>query len=228
MSDLAGGPHLRPVPAGPDAAVAPEEEEPGTGLTPPLTGVSSSRFVSDVVVELGMLPRERVDAAVEEARAAGRTPEQVLVQSGALTDQQLSRAIAQRFGLTHADLNVFTPDLAATNMIPPQAARRLDAVPIGYADDGSLMVAIADPSNVLALDDLKLMTGHEVQPVVASRVDIAALIAKMNRLDDAVAAVIDDDYDEEVVAEVVESAADAPVIKLVNSIVAQAIEDGAS
>jgi type IV pilus assembly protein PilB len=86
---------------------------------------------------------------------------------------------------------------------------------------------MADPSNVLALDDLKLMTGYEVRPVVASREDIASLIAKMNRLDDAVAEVIDSDEEDEIVAEI-ESAADAPVIKLVNSIIAQAVEDGAS
>jgi type IV pilus assembly protein PilB len=82
---------------------------------------------------------------------------------------------------------------------------------------------------VLALDDLKLMTGYEVRPVVASREDIASLIAKMNRLDDAVAEVIDSDDEEyDVVADIQDSGADAPVIKLVNSIIAQAMEDGAS
>src|ERR687887_619420 len=61
------------------------------------------------------------------------------------------------------ELDLYKPDLSAVNLIPAQAAKRLDAVPIGFHDDGSLMVAIADPSNVLALDDLKLMTGQEVQ-----------------------------------------------------------------
>src|SRR5919109_99165 len=155
MSQRSGGPHLRPVDgAGSEAALA-AEGDAGNGLTAPLDREGGSRFVSDVIVDLGMLPRERVDAAVEEARASGRTPEQVLIQSGALTEEELSRAIAQRFSLTHADLNVFKPDLAAANLTPAQAARRLEAVPIGHADDGSLMVAIADPSNVLALDDLK-------------------------------------------------------------------------
>jgi len=188
-----------------------------------------SRFVSDVVVELGMLPRERVDAAVEEARASGRTPDQVLVQGGALTEDQLARAIAQRFGLLHADLNLFKPDPGAINLIPVQAARRLEAVPIGRGEDGSLMIAIADPSNVLALDDLKLMTGHEVQPVVASREDIASVITRMSRLDDAVAeAVEQEDEDLAEVTDIRESADDGPVVKLVNSILAQAVEDGAS
>jgi type IV pilus assembly protein PilB len=92
-----------------------------------------------------------------------------------------------------------------------------------------LMVAMADPSNVLALDDLKLMTGHEVRPVVSSPDDIAGLIGRMSRLDDAVAAAVEEG-EEEIgeVTEIRESADDAPVIKLVNSIIAGAVEEGAS
>ncbi|HEY1358756.1 MAG TPA: ATPase, T2SS/T4P/T4SS family [Thermoleophilaceae bacterium] len=230
MSQPPGGPHLRPVPADGDAALAEAEPEAGSGLTAPQAGLGNSRFVSDVIVDLGILPRERVDAAVEEARSAGRTPEQVLLASGAVNEDQLSRAIAQRFALHHADLNIYKPDLAAANLIPPHAARRLEAVPIGFAEDGSnLLVAIADPSNVLALDDLKLMTGHEIRPVVASREDIAGVISRMNRLDDAVAEAVEEESDDLAeVTDIRETAEDAPVVKLVNSIIAQAVEDGAS
>src|SRR4051812_5469493 len=198
------------------------------GITPPRKRGGAARFISDVVVELGFVPKERVESAVEEARATGHSPEDVLVQSGALGTDQLARATAERFGLDHVDLTVYKPDLTAVNLLTAQAARRYNAIPIGFHQSGTLLVAMADPSNVLALDDLKLMTGYEVRPVVSSREDIAALIAKMNRLDDAVAEVIDSDDEDDLPIEVVESAADAPVIKLVNSIVAQAIEDGAS
>src|ERR671936_2969110 len=124
-------PHLRPVPA--EGEVAATDHSPA-GLTPPMRREGGSRFVSDVVVELGMVPRERVEVAVEEARRSGRTPEQVLLEGGALTQDQLSRAIAQRFGLYHADLSLFKPDLSAVNLIPAQAARRFNAVPIGRND----------------------------------------------------------------------------------------------
>ena len=113
-----------------------------------------------MIVELGFLPRERVDAAVEEAQAAGRTPEQVLLESGALTGDQLARAIAERFGLDHVDLHVFKADLAARQ--PDHRRRRPSAsTPCRSASTTTahLLVAMADPSNVLALDDLKLMTG---------------------------------------------------------------------
>jgi type IV pilus assembly protein PilB len=198
------------------------------GITPPRRRGGAARFISDVVVELGFVPKEKVDSAVEEGRATGHSPEDVLVQSGALSIEQLARATAERFGLDHVDLTIYKPDLAAVNLLTAQAARRFNAIPIGFHQSGRLLVAMADPSNVLALDDLKLMTGYEVRPVVASREDIASLIAKMNRLDDAVAEVVDADEEEDVVVDIQESGADAPVIKLVNSIIAQAMEDGAS
>jgi type IV pilus assembly protein PilB len=201
---------------------------PSSGLTPPQKK-GGSRFISDVIVEMGYLARERVDAAVEEGKASGRSPEQVLLEGGAITGDQLSRAVAQRFGLNHVDLTVYKTDVSALNSITPQAARRLGAVPIGYDDDGTLMVAMSDPSNVLALDDLKLMTGSEVRPVVASPDDIAGLIGRMSRFDDAVAEAIEIGEEELAeVSEIRESADDAPVIKLVNSIIAQAVEEGAS
>ncbi|MBA3298807.1 MAG: Flp pilus assembly complex ATPase component TadA, partial [Thermoleophilaceae bacterium] len=229
MTSGPGPSHLRPVAAAATEA-APAPEDPGTGLTEPRPRGGGSRFISDVVVELGFVARERVDAAVEEGRASGRTPEQVLLDSGALTRDQLSRAIADRFGLSHVDLNVYKPDLSALNLIGVQAARRFNAAPIGLADDGVLLVAMADPSNILALDDLKLMTGHEVRPVVASQEDIAGLISRMSRLDDAVAAAVEEEEEEEgaSITDIRESAEDAPTIKLVNSVVAQAVEEGAS
>jgi type IV pilus assembly protein PilB len=224
-----GSPRLRPVPeqAAGQAAAA-EQIEDGTGLTPPPTR-GGSRFISDVVVEMGFADRARVDAAVEEAKGSGRTPEQVLVENGALSGDQLARATAQRFGLNHADLTVYKTDVGALNLINPQAAKRFQAAPIGFAEDGVLLVAMADPSNVLALDDLKLMTGHEVRPVVASPDDIAGVISRMSRLNDAVAAAVEQGEEELAeVAEIRESADDAPVIKLVNSVIAQATEEGAS
>jgi type IV pilus assembly protein PilB len=229
MSTQGGGPgRLRPVPAGSAGQATAEQLRNGDGLTPPQKR-KGSRFISDVIVELEYANRKRVDAAVEEAKGSGKTPEQVLVESGAITADQLARATAQRFGLMHADLNVFKADVGALNLINPQAAKRFNAVPIGFDEAGALLVAMADPSNVIALDDMKLMTGHEVQPVVASPDDIAGLISRMSRLDDAVAEAVEEGQEELAeVTEIRESAEDAPVIKLVNSIIAQAVQDGAS
>jgi type IV pilus assembly protein PilB len=200
------------------------------GLTPPRRRDLRGRSTADVITDLGFLPREQVVKAGERAKAAGRTLEHALTESQAVTSEQLSRAKAERFGLDHVDLSLFKPDLAAVNLITPQAARRYSAVPIGFDAHEVLLVAMTEPANILALDDLKLITRHELRPVVASPEDVQRLIGRMNRLDDAVAQAQADDADDDADAlgDVRESADEAPIIKLVNSIIAQAVEDGAS
>ena len=233
MSEMQGGPaQLLAVPAA-DAATAtaerPADEQRTDGLTPPQPKGSGTRPIGDVIVEMGFLPQERVEPIVAQAKADGRSAEQALLESGVITGDQLSRAVAQRFGLYHVDLTLFKTDVAAINVIPAQMARRLGVAPIGYDDTGRLLVAMSDPSNVLALDDLKLRTGREVRAVVASPDDINGLIGRMSRLDDAVAEAVQEGEEELAdVTEIRESAEDAPVIKLVNSIIAQAVEEGAS
>jgi type IV pilus assembly protein PilB len=229
--------HLRPVPAPGtvNEAVARDEtpaDDTGNGLIPPTRRGAGARFISDVIAELGFVPAERVTAAVEEAKSAALTPEQLLVEAGDLTSEQLARAIAERFGLDFVDLSIYKTDPGALNLVSAQAAKRYNAAPIGFDESGKrLLVAMVDPSNVLALDDLKLMTGHPITRVVASPDDLSSVIARMSRLDDAVAEAIDEgesDSDLAALTEIRESADDAPVIKLVNSLIAQAVEEGAS
>jgi type IV pilus assembly protein PilB len=229
--------HLRPVPpSGQDPAAAAAareapEEAARTGLTSPSRRGGAGRFLTDVIVDLGYVDRERVDAAIETARAAGRTPDQILQEQGLLNSDQLARATAERYGLDHLNLTVFQVDMGAANLINAAAARRYEAVPVSFLDERTVMVAMVDPSNVLAVDDVAIMTGMEIRPAVASREDVLALITRLNRLDDVVQEAVEEDAADEGAGEVVdlrESADDAPVIKLVHSIVAQAVEMAAS
>ena len=112
--------HLRPVPevSGSEALDPSLQQGGGTpGLTPPRTRTHSGRFITDVVVDLGYLDRERVDQAIGEARVAGRSPEALMVEKGILSADQLSRAIAERYGLDHIDLNVYHVDMGAANLV---------------------------------------------------------------------------------------------------------------
>ncbi len=202
-----------------------------TGVTRPRHRGGGARFLTDVIVDLGLVDRERVARAIDDARMISTTPEAVLLESGVLTQTALSRAIAERYGLDHLDLSTFNVDMGAANLITSGAAKRYEAVPVGYQGDRSLIVAMADPANVLAVDDIALMTGFEVRAAVASREDIASLITRLTRLDDVVASASIESEEAEGPADVVdlrESADEAPVIKLVNQIIAQAVEQGAS
>jgi type IV pilus assembly protein PilB len=223
-------PHLRAVGSA-EPAPAPAPGADWDGVTHASRRYAGARFLTDVIVELGLAPTERVDEAIEIARQSGTTPEKVLLAAGTLAPEALSRAVAERHGLNHLDLNVFNVDLAAANLLSGTAAKRYDAVPVAFAGDRALMVAMADPSNVHAIDDIALMTGYDVRPAVASPDDIAGLISRLTRLDDVVTSTEAEEEAESGPAEVVdlrETADDAPVIKLVNQIIAQAVERGAS
>jgi type IV pilus assembly protein PilB len=203
-----------------------------TGITGPSRRGSSPRFLTDVIVELGLVSRRQVDEAIEISRGKGTMPERVLLDTGELTQDGLTRALAERYGLDHLDLGVFSVDMSAANLVSIPAAKRYQAVPVAFADKRTLLVAMADPSNVLAVDDIAIMTGFEVRVAVAPPEDIATLISRLDRLDDVVTEQ-DGEVDElgDGGAEVVdlrETADDAPVVKLINQIVAQAVEQGAS
>ncbi|MDX6708390.1 MAG: type pilus assembly protein PilB [Solirubrobacteraceae bacterium] len=187
--------------------------------------------LGDVLVNLGFVDRETVEGLVLEARAAGRPTGQVLLEEGFLSGDQLAIAVAEHFGLQHASLEQLTPDVSAMHLVPAAALRRLDAVPVGFRDEETLVVAMVNPTNLLALDDLAMLTDLRIEPVVVSRDDLDMLLARLNRLDQELAE--DEEAEEEyepVSTEVgLEAAADdGPTIKLVRGIISQAIEQGAS
>jgi type IV pilus assembly protein PilB len=139
------------------------------GVTPPSRRGGSSRFLTDVVVELGFADQEAITRAVEQARSAGVPPERILLEQHAITAEQLSRAIAERYGLDHIDLGVFKVDMAAANLLSAAAAKRYAAVPVSYIDEHTLLLAMSDPANVLAVDDIALLTHLDVRPRTSMR-----------------------------------------------------------
>src|ERR1700761_9611 len=229
-----------PVDGVPDPAVRPPADaaDPAAPETPGLTHPArygrDARFVTVVLVALGYVGAERVEAAVGESRLAGKAPERLLLEQNAIDARQLSRAIAERYGLDHVDLTSYPVDMAAANMLPISSARRYQAVPIGYADKETLLVAMADPANVLAADDIKMATGLHCLMVVADPADIEGLLSRVNSLQSAVTEAIRDDQHEgddgelDPLGALHASAEDAPVVKLVYSILGQAVNEGVS
>jgi type IV pilus assembly protein PilB len=209
---------------------SPADPETLAGVTQPSRRGSSSRFLTDVIVDMDLASRVQVDTAIETSRNHGVTPERALLDAKAITPDALARALAERYGLDHLDLDIFPVDMGAANLVANTAAKRYQAVPVAFVDKRTLLLAMADPSNVLAVDDVAIMTGYEVRVAVAAPEAIGDLITRMARLDDVVSgdAAIDQDEDSAEVVNLRETADDAPVVKLVNQIVAQAVELGAS
>jgi type IV pilus assembly protein PilB len=196
----------------------------------PVERFRPGRLLGDVIVELGFCDRESVEKAVLEARACGRPMGQLLLEQHKLRSHQLGIAIAERFGLKFVDLTTVEPDLAALNLIPDAAMFRLDAVPIGSLADGTLLVATVDPRNLLATDDIAMLTNRHVVPVVVTREDLDALLARIGRLGGLIEHVEAEPEDEIAAREaaIEQAADDGPTVKLVRSVIAQAIAQGAS
>ncbi len=230
--------HLRPVPdSGGSAASALDEPNATPGLTAPIQRGHSHGFTTDVIVELGYATHEQVQKAIEAARLAGRTPESVLVADGTISCDQLSRATAERYGLDHVDLATYQVDFGAAALFPVTVARRYKAVPVGYVNKETLLVATADPANVLAADDIQMATGLDCQIAVAAEDDVDSLLSRLGTLQNAAADSIieEEEYESPAdmdelggVSEMQVNAEDAPVIKLVYSLLAQGVGEGAS
>jgi type IV pilus assembly protein PilB len=235
--------YLRPLPGPNDpgasaaqaAAPGDEAESSGTpGLIPPMRRGHSGGFITDAIVDLGYATREQVDQAITQSRAAGRRPEELLTEQGAIDFEQLSRATAERYGLDYVDLALFNVDMGAANLVPAKSARRHQVLPVSFIDENTLLLAMADPTNLLALDDVQMATGLNCAVAVASAGDIEGVITKLSTMQSTVAdAIAEDDEEslEEGPAEITDlraSAQDGPVIKLVNSILGQAVAEKAS
>jgi type IV pilus assembly protein PilB len=205
-------------------------EQEQKGLYSPRHPGRSQRMIGEVVVDLGLADRETIEAGVAAAREQGRPTGVVLVERGILRHDQLARVVAERFGLDFVDLAVYDLDMGAVNLVGIEAAKRYQAVPVGFTDDGALLLAMANPTNVLTIDDVGMMTGRRIRPAAASVEDLNLLLARLARMDDSIEDIVDEEADEQRERElsVDETDTDAPIIKLVHSIVAQAVQQGAS
>jgi type IV pilus assembly protein PilB len=155
----------------------------------------------------------------------------ILIEDDLVSEPNLVATLAKQLKLEYVDLSEYPVDAGAARLISDAMARRYLALPIGWID-GRLVVAMADPSNVFAADDIRTVTGAEVRPAVATRASILAAIAKFHRLDtDAenitaeAVSTFEAENDLSAVREVTE---DAPIVKLVNLLISQAIADRAS
>ncbi len=186
--------------------------------------------LGDILLEGGLVSPTQLEAAYEEQERVGRALGRVLIEQGVLTESQLVSALATQIGLRFVDLSDFAVDGSAVGRVPGAVCRRHSALPIGF-EDGRLLVAMADPANVFAMDDIRSLTGMEVKPVVATRGDVAAAIDRYYRADsdlDDLTSAIDQQAEEDDLSKVKEIVEDAPIVKYVNLLITQAIQDRAS
>ncbi len=184
-----------------------------------------------LLLEEGIVTEEVLKAGLDIHHESGRPLGRVLVEENLVEERDLVRVLAKNIGIDFVDLDDETVDPAASALIPEALARRYAALPIGF-DEDKLVVAMADPANVLAIDDIRAISGREVVLKVATRSDVEAAVSRMASLDNSVtdmAELAAEDAVESHDLGAVEAAAEeAPVVKLVNMLITRASADRAS
>lgn len=182
-----------------------------------------------LLVEEGIIDAQQLDEVLAEQEETGKALSRILIEKGFLTEDDLLAILADQAGYEFVDLTEYAIDPTASGLVPDQIARRYLLIPIGF-DEDRLVVAMSDPQNVIARDDVGRVTGRELDVVVAAQaaiIDALDRVARMETDVEALTGEIRGDEDEELagLTEVVE---DAPVVRLANMLIAQAVTDRAS
>jgi type IV pilus assembly protein PilB len=210
-------------------------QSPGAHPGPLLVQVppteSEAEQLGRLLMAAGLITPEALSSAIQEGTRSGKSFSRVLIDEHVVKEADLVRAVAGQLGLDFVDLAEYPVDQSATALVPEAMARRSVALPIGW-DGDRLVVAMADPSNVFAIDDIRSMTGRSVKVVVATGASIAGAIDKNHRLDSdaenmSAQAASGLDRAEEL-SNIREVTEDVPIVKLVNLLITQAVSDRAS
>ena len=168
--------------------------------------------------------------AIDTSDESGRPLSDVLVGDGVVTETELAEALADAYGLHAVDLVAYPIDAAAAAKIPVSLARRHKVLGISL-DDDEIVVAVSDPGDVLALDDVRAATGLTVRPVVAARDELLKAIDRFQRSEndlDDVAATIAAEEAHAATSSLTSVGEEAPIVRFVNGLIEQAIENRAS
>jgi type IV pilus assembly protein PilB len=202
----------------------------------------SSRL-GEILVKESLITSDQLRQALEYQKASGGRLGTCLMKLGFISDDEITGVLSRQYGVPSINLKYYEVDAAVIKLIPQDTAIRYQIVPLSRVGS-TLTIAMTDPTNVFAMDDIKFMTGFNVEPVVASETAIAEAISKFYgeaQSDEELSKVMKDltgdesadlelasEEQEMNLAELERAAEEAPIIKLVNLILTDAVKRGAS
>jgi type IV pilus assembly protein PilB len=188
-----------------------------------------AKQLGQILMEQGLITDDQLQRALDEHRRTPKSLGRTLIDLGMIKESDLVRALAEQVGMEFVDLTEYPVDATLTMLLPDALARRYRAIPIAERD-GKLLVAMSDPANVYALDDIRAITNRDVQPVVATASDVEQAIQKYSHLDGQVEALASEAASqiEEEDLELAAAVEEAPIVRLVQAIMTQAVGDRAS
>jgi len=198
--------------------------------------MATSRL-GELLIRNKMIDERQLAKALEEQRASGGRLGTSMVKLGIIKEEELAAFLSRQYGVPSINLSEFEIDVAVIRLISPEVAQKYQLVPVSRAGS-TLIVAMSDPSNIFAIDDIKFMTGYNVEVVVATETSIKAAIDQyfdqsssyedvMGNLEDIALEVVEED-DQVDIGALAKATEEAPVVKLVNLILTDAIKKRAS
>jgi type IV pilus assembly protein PilB len=203
------------------------------------TAAASNDRLGDILIREGLITREQLSAALSEQKSTGHRLGYVLVKLGLVQELEVTKVLARQYRMPAVDLSRFEVDPKILKMVPGDFALKHILLPL-KREGRTLTVAMADPTNTGVLDDLKFITRYDLFPVIAGEYTLRNLLEKhYESSDQQLQTLLKDmedmgDTDVEVVEDMEEEAAtqaqinDAPVVKLINGILTDAVKRGAS
>ena len=193
---------------------------------------SSRKTFGRLLIDASMITEEQLNEAIVTQKETGKKLGEVLKDNGVITQDDIIQVLEFQLGIPHVNLDRFDIEPEALRKVPEHLAKRHELIPIKITDDNKLVVAMSDPLNIFAIDDVKIYSGLEVIPNIASSDDIRKAIGKYFSSQQAVAVAEQfkkdtgrDSKDDDNVEELVNS---APIVMLVNNIFEQAVKSRAS
>jgi len=190
--------------------------------------------IGQKLLDAQLIDENALVKAAQQQKSTGGSLSGNLVKIGAITEEALLDFLSRHFGAPPIDLKGYEPDPALIRLIPGDVATKFMALPVSRTGR-RLVVAMGNPTNIFAIDDIKFITGYEVEPHVATESSLKRAIDRaydsagtmadvMKNMEEDVAVVEEDDQEEVGLS----GADEAPIVKLVNSLIADAVRKGAS
>lgn len=199
--------------------------------------------IGDLLLKENLITKEQLDKALETQRQTGGKLGSTLVRLGYISEEDITSVLSRQYGYPSINLSLFEIDPAVIKILPPETAMKYQVVPINKTG-GTLTIAMSDPTNLFAIEDIKFMLNYNVEPVVASEsairaaldkyygtsteLEVKKVLDKVALAEDANVEVMDAEQEEIDLESLTKATEDAPVIQLVNLILTDALKRGAS
>jgi len=203
----------------------------------------SNEDLGSLLVSEGFITERQLDKARADSERRGEPLQKTLVSMGFVSDKDIVESMGKQMGVAFVDLDRIDLDIDLAKSIPEHLAQRYKVIPVAQKDN-RLTLAMVDPLNVLAIDDIRLITGFDIEPVIATEEEILKAIARLFGVTDMVAVEdqvkeisatefgsmeVEDEVEEEIALDKLKELVDeAPIVRVVNLIISQAINDKAS